>query len=221
MTEKEEILKGLFDSVVDGNADAARAFAQRSIEAKIPPMVALENGLTPGIKEVGDRFGRLECYLPEMVLSADAMQEAIAILEPYLKVGEATKKGKILIGTVKGDIHDLGKNIAIGLLKVSGYEVVDLGRDVNSQVFVDQAKKIGADIIGMSGLLTTSLPMMGDVIELLLADGVRDRYQVIIGGGPTSQEWADRIGADGYANTAVDGVNLCDRLIATVHHRKV
>jgi corrinoid protein of di/trimethylamine methyltransferase len=208
-----EILRELHDSVVEGDDERCVAAAERSLEAGMLPLDAIEQGLTPGIREVGDRFGRMELFLPEMVLSARAMQGAIAVLEPHFAAGETTVKGKVVIGTVKGDIHDIGKNIAKVLLTVNGYEVIDLGRDVPLTDFIDISEKEEAQIIGMSGLLSTSLPLMRDTIQLMHDDEVRDKYKVIIGGGPTSQAYADRIGADGYADTAFEGVDLCDRLV--------
>ena len=207
------LLTEMYDGVLAGDEGKCVAAAEAAIEAGIPPLVSIEEGLTPGIREVGDRFGRMEMFLPEMVLSANAMQAAVGVLEPHFAEGDATSKGKIIIGTVKGDIHDIGKNIARALLTVNGYDVIDLGRDVDLTEFVDVAEKEGADIIGMSGLLSTSLPLMRDTIRLMHDDEVRDKYQVIIGGGPTSQEYADQIGADAYAETAFDGVELCDRMM--------
>lgn len=212
MTEKDDLLKKIKDSVIDGDDSNTRRYTEESIKLGINPIEILEMGLTPGIREIGDRFGRGEAFLPEMVLSAKAMEEAVTILEPYMGEESLKKKGKILIGTVKGDIHDIGKNIAIALLKVNGYEVIDLGTDVPSNKFLDEAKKIGAKIIGLSGLLTTSLPMMREIIEFMEEDGIREKYKVIIGGGPTSQEYADKIGADGYASNAATGVKLCDSI---------
>jgi len=218
MTDKvserqQAILNELYDAVLRGDDEDCVATARRALEAGIPPLVAVTDGLTPGIREVGDRFGRMELFLPEMVLSARAMQDAVGVLEPHFAEGDTIQKGKVVIGTVKGDIHDIGKNIAKVLLTVNGYEVIDLGRDVSLTEFIDVAEKEGADIIGMSGLLSTSLPLMRDTIALMRDDGVREKYRVIIGGGPTSQDYADRIGADGYADTAFDGVDLCDRLL--------
>lgn len=207
------LLREMYDGVIDGDEDKCVAAAEAALEAGLRPLVCIEEGLTPGIREVGDRFGRMEMFLPEMVLSARAMQAAVGVLEPYFAEGENESKGKVIIGTVKGDIHDIGKNIARALLTVNGYDVIDLGRDVELTDFVDVAEKEGAAIIGMSGLLSTSLPLMRDAIELMHDDEVRDKYQVIIGGGPTSQDYADKIGADGYAETAFDGVDLCDRLL--------
>jgi corrinoid protein of di/trimethylamine methyltransferase len=212
--DKDAILKALYDAVIEGDPESATQAAEQSLEAGIAPADALDQGLTLGIREVGDRFGRMEMFLPEMVLSAKAMEAAVTVLEPHFEVGTSSKKAKVMIGTVAGDIHDIGKNITIALLKVSGYEVVDLGRDVASVDFVDKAIDEGAELIGMSGLLTTSLPMMRDVIEMLNEDGVRDKVKVIIGGGPTSKEYAAEIGADGYGETAYDAVSLCETLLA-------
>jgi 5-methyltetrahydrofolate--homocysteine methyltransferase len=210
---EKRILQELFDAVLEGDSDRARAAAQRSLEAGIPPLTAINEGLTPGIREVGDRFGRLEMFLPEMVLSADAMEAAVAVLEPHFSRHDAQKKGKVLIGTVKGDIHDIGKNIVIALLKVNGYEVIDLGRDVPATDFIDKAVAAQAEIVGMSALLTTSLPIMRDVIQMMVEEGVRERFKVLIGGGPTGQEFADQIGADGYGANAYEAVRLCDRML--------
>ena len=214
MSDKETILEALYEAVLEGDTGEAVRAAEISLEAGIPPLASIDEGLTLGIREVGERFGRMEMFLPEMVLSAKAMEAAVAVLEPHLEGQSARKKGVVLIGTVKGDIHDIGKNIAIALLKVNGYEVVDLGKDVASDVFIDEAEKISAQVIGLSGLLTTSLPMMKEVIEIMEEDGVRERFKVIIGGGPTSQEYANDIGADGYAGTAHDGVLFCDKVLA-------
>lgn len=213
MSEKE-ILQQLYDGVLKGDKTLTVEAAEQSLAASISPLRAIEGGMTPAIKEVGDRFGRMEMFLPEMVASAEAMEAGLEILEPYFEGEEASKKGKILIGTVQGDIHDIGKNIVIALLKVNGYEVIDIGRDIQSTDFIDKAIDLKVDIIGLSGLLTTSLPMMRDIIQMLGDDGVREQYKVIIGGGPTSQEYADEIGADGYGETAYSAVELCGQLIA-------
>ena len=208
-----DIFQALFDSVLEGNSEKAIGAAKESLEAGISPLQAIDKGLSPGIAEVGERFGRNEMFLPEMVSSAEAMEVALGILEPHFEGGEGKKKGKILIGTVKGDIHDIGKNIVIALLKVNSFEVIDAGRDIASTDFVDKAIELDVDVIGLSGLLTTSLPMMRDIIEMLDDDGLRGQHKVIIGGGPTSQEYADEIGADGYGETAHNAVELCNQLV--------
>jgi corrinoid protein of di/trimethylamine methyltransferase len=211
--EQQAILDELYASVLEGEQERCAAAAEQSLAAGIAPLTAIEKGLTPGIREVGDRFGRMELFLPEMVLSARAMQAAVAILEPHFGAGEGIRKGTVVIGTVKGDIHDIGKNIVKALLKVNGFTVIDLGRDVPLTQFIDVAEKEGAQIVGMSGLLSTSLPLMRDTIRLMHDDQVRQKYKVLIGGGPTSQDYANKIGADGYADTAYEAVLLCNRLV--------
>ena len=211
--EQQAILDELYASVLEGEQERCAAAAEKSLTAGIPPLTAIEKGLTPGIREVGDRFGRMELFLPEMVLSARAMQAAVAIMEPHFAAGDVIQKGTVVIGTVKGDIHDIGKNIVKALLKVNGYNVIDLGRDVPLTQFIDVAEKEGAQIVGMSGLLSTSLPLMRDTIRLMHDDQVRQKYKVLIGGGPTSQDYASKIGADGYADTAYEAVLLCNRLM--------
>ncbi len=208
-----EILKQLFDTVLQGNASGTAEAANKGLAAGLSPLVMVEQGMTPAIKIVGERFGCGEMFLPEMVLSAEAMEAGLKVLEPHFGKEQEHKKGRILIGTVQGDIHDIGKNIVIALLKVNGFEVIDIGRDVPSATFVDKAIDLGVEIIGLSGLLTTSLPMMRDVIQMLEQDGVRDRFKVIIGGGPTSQAYADKIGADGYGETAFSAVTLSNEFI--------
>ena len=212
MSEKD-ILKKLYDGVLGGVLTTSAEAAQEALDAGITPLKAIDGGMTPAIKEVGERFGRGEMFLPEMVASADAMEAALAILEPHFEGDEGSKKGKVLIATVQGDIHDIGKNIVIALLKVNSFDVIDMGRDIASTDIVDKAVELGVEIIGLSGLLTTSLPMMRDIIEMLGDDGVRDQYKVIIGGGPTSQDYADEIGADGYGETAYSAVELCNQIL--------
>ena len=212
MSEKD-ILQQLHESVLQGNSGGAVDAANQALEVGISPFKAIEEGMTPAIQEVGDRFGRGEMFLPEMVTSAEAMEAALGVLEPHFEGDEGVKKGKVLIGTVQGDIHDIGKNIVTALLKVNGFDVVDIGRDIPSTDIVDKAMDLGVEVIGLSGLLTTSLPMMRDIIQMLDDDGVRDQYKVIIGGGPTSQEYADEIGADGYGETAYSAVELCNQLL--------
>jgi 5-methyltetrahydrofolate--homocysteine methyltransferase len=211
MTEVE-ILKQLYDAVFQGNPASTKELAKQGLDAGLSPLEMIEQGMTPAIKEVGDQFGAGEMFLPEMVASAEAMEAGLQVLEPHLGQAQGPKKSRILIGTVQGDIHDIGKNIVIALLKVNGFEVIDIGRDVPSTVFVDKSIDLDVEIIGLSGLLTTSMPMMRDVIQLLEQDGVRNRFKVMIGGGPTSQAFADKIGADGYGETAFNAVALSNQL---------
>ncbi len=213
MSTNEEILKGIYDAVLGGKPDEVQDFAKQSLKAGIAPLNVVNEAMTPAIREVGERFGRSEMFLPEMVQSADAMEAALEILEPHFDGDEGKKKGKVLIATVQGDIHDIGKNIVVALLKVNGFDVYDIGRDVASTEIVDKAIDLDVDVIGLSGLLTTSLPMMRDIIQMLDEDGVRDQYKIIIGGGPTSLDYANSINADGYGETAYNAVELCSQLI--------
>ena len=214
MSDRAAIMKQLYDAVLAGDSDKSTATAQKAIDAGINPVDAIKDGLTPGIREVGDRFGRMELFLPHMVNAASAMEAAVKVLEPHFVGGDTGKKGKVMICTVAGDIHDIGKNIVTVLLKVNGFEVYDIGRDIPNADVIDKAEELGVNVIGLSGLLTTSLPMMRDIITMMKQDNVRHKYKVIIGGGPTSQEYADEITADGYGETAAEAVTLCEKFIS-------
>ena len=211
MSDRAAIMQQLYDAVLEGDSDKSTAAAHKAIDAGINPVDAINDGLTPGIREVGDRFGRMEIFLPQMVNAASAMEAAVKVLEPHFPGGEAEKKGKVMICTVTGDIHDIGKNIVTVLLKVNGFEVYDIGRDVRNGDVIDKAEELGVDVIALSGLLTTSLPMMRDIISMMEQDNVRHKFKIIIGGGPTSQEFADDITADGYGETAAEAVTLCEK----------
>ena len=210
---QQALMKGLYAAVIEGDEEKCVEFAQKTYAAEIPPLYVIEHCLTPAVREVGEAFNRMELFLPEMLTSAEAMKAAVQELQPYFDKKDQETKGTIVLGTVKGDIHDIGKNIFQALLDVNGYRVIDVGRDIPPTTFIDQAESMGANIIAMSGLLSTSLSMMRDTIQILVDDGIRDKYIVIIGGGPTSQMFAEEIGADGYADTAYEGVLLCNRLL--------
>ncbi len=215
MSEGEAILRGLAESVIEGDEDRAREFAKKAVDAGIPPLTAIKEGLMRGMKVVGDRFARLEIFLPEVLLAADAMKAALDILEPLIVKEEREKLtlGKVVIGTVQGDIHDIGKNIVAMLMKANGFEVYDLGRDVPIDEFINKAEEVGADIIAISTLLSTSMPYMEDVIRLLKDRGLREKYKVMVGGGPVTREFAEEIGADGYGDNAEEAVEVAKRLI--------
>lgn len=206
-----EILERLVQAVQDGEAEDAVDLAQEAMAAKMEPL-AVVDALTEGIREVGDRFERMEIFLPEMMLAAQAMQEALELLDPYLerqKVGRE-EKGVVVIGTVEGDIHEIGKNIVALLLRVNGFTVYDLGRDVNALDFIKRAQEMKADIIGASALMTTTMPGQGEIIELLKDMGLRDRFHVAVGGTPVTQEWAEEIGADSWAENATRAVAILE-----------
>ena len=173
----------------------------------------LKNGFIPGIAAMGDLFERGEVFLPELVLAADAMTGAAEVCNAALPEGEAETKGTVVIGTVQGDVHDIGKTIVVAFLRANGYEVHDLGRDISADKFIAKAEEVGADVIGMSALLTTTMREQTRVIEALKEAGVRDKYKVIVGGGASTQQWADKIGADAYAEDANDGVRKINQLI--------
>jgi corrinoid protein of di/trimethylamine methyltransferase len=187
---------------------------QAAVDAEIDPLEAIEQGLAWGIREVGERFHRYEIYLPQMVMAADAMMEAMKIFESELSEEQLLqlRRGTVVLGTVEGDIHDLGKSIVAMMLKAAGFEVIDLGKDVKTDEFIKTAIDADADIIGASSLMTTTMPYQRDLIEELTRLGMRDRFKVIIGGGPVNREWAEVIGADGYGKDATEAVNEAERL---------
>ena len=198
-----------FDS--DAAADAARA----TVASNINPVKAIEEGLAKGLREVGDRFERGELWLPHLMLGAEAMEAAVKILAEHIPKEEleTTSRGTVVIGTVEGDIHDLGLRIVASMLRANGFKVYDLGCDTRSLNFIEKAKEVDADIIAASSLMTTTMPFMKDLIEALEAAGLRDRFKVLVGGGPVTEEWARQIGADGYGRDAAEAVRVAKELI--------
>jgi trimethylamine corrinoid protein len=199
------------ESIINADRAAAEEVAQRAIDSGIAPGDIMQNGFVKGIQEIGDLFESGEVFLPELMMSADAMSGATEVTNAALK-GEAVEvKGTMVIGTVQGDVHDIGKAIVIAYLKANGYVVTDLGRDVSAETFIEKAGENGADIIGMSALLTTTMEEQKKVIKL-----IRERdlpYKTVVGGAPCTQRWADQIGADAYAEDASDGVKKIDALL--------
>lgn len=193
----------------------ARRRAEEAMKAGVDPVEAIEKGLGPGIREVGERFHRYEIFLPHVVLAADAMAEAMKVLEPAIprtRMREV-KRGRVVVGTVEGDLHDLGKNVVAMMLRSAGLDVYDLGRDVRTDTFVERARELDADIIGVSSLMTTTRPYQRELIEELERLGLRERFKVLVGGGPVTREWAEEIGADGYGRDAMDAVREVKRLL--------
>jgi len=185
-------------------------------ELGIKPLDSIDNGFVKGIRVVGDRFGAGELFLPELVMSAEAMKAALAVLEPELAKGSEAREnmGNVLACTVQGDIHDIGKRIVCTMLSANGFSVVDLGVNVKVDRFVEEIKTRQPDIVAMSTLLTTTAPNQGKVIKLLAAQGIRDQYIVMIGGAPTSPQWAKEVGADGYGENATEAVRVAKELMA-------
>jgi len=205
-----ELLEKMSQAIIALDKDAAVAAAEEAVAANMSPLKAIEEGLQPGIQTVGHRFEAFECFLPELIGSADAFKAAMDVLEPVIAKMSKNQKssGTVVMGTVKGDIHKIGKDIVVLLLKTRGFKVIDLGEDISASGFLKAAKKHDADIIGLSALLNTTMPAQQEVINLFSEEGVRDNFTVMIGGAPVSQKWADEIGADGYAKTAEEAVKL-------------
>lgn len=210
---KEEIFEGAQKAIVESNADRATELAQRGLAEGIDPLELMNKGFIPGINKVGDLFGVGKLFLPELIQAADAMQKVTDIINAALPTEAEKGKGKIVIGTVEGDIHDIGKTIVVSLFKANGFEVFDLGRDVPIPRFVEEAEKVGANIIGSSALLTTTMQGQKKIEEELKKSGLRDKYKTIVGGAPVTQRWADRIGADAFAEDAADGIRKARRLL--------
>lgn len=209
-----DVLQRIADAVVDMDEDLVRILVEEAINEKKEYTDIIDLGLTKGMEEVGLLFEQEEYFIPELLACADAMYAGLDLLSPFLSAQkQKPKKGKIVIGAVEGDTHDIGKSIVALLLQVSGYEVIDLGRDVSARRFVDTAIEQQAQIIAISSLMTTTMGNMAHVIRLLCQEGVRDRFQVILGGKPISPAFAKRIGADGYAANAAGAVRLVDRIL--------
>ncbi|MDD4750125.1 MAG: corrinoid protein, partial [Methanosarcinaceae archaeon] len=204
---KEDILKGLADAVVDGDEELAEELAQQALEEKIDAYEAIVNGLTQGMKVISDMYERGEAFVPSLLLAADAMYAGMEILTPYMDVDESAAPENVIIGTVEGDVHDIGKNLVKTMMSASGYNTIDLGNDVPLEQFVEAAKEHKASAISMSTLMTTTLGGMETVIEQLQKEGFRDSVVVMVGGAAVSEEFANKIGANGTAldaSTAVD-----------------
>jgi len=209
----EKIFQEAFDAIVNGEAGRATDAAKRGLDEGIDPLVLMDKGFIPGINKVGDLFETGRLFLPALIYSATAMEKATEIINAAIPTGKELVSAKVLIGTVEGDVHDIGKTIVVALFKANGFEVVDLGRDVPITRFIDEAEKNGADIIGSSTLLTTTMVVQKELEEELKKAGLRDKYKTIVGGAPVTQRWADRIGADAYAQDASDGVKKVKELM--------
>jgi 5-methyltetrahydrofolate--homocysteine methyltransferase len=205
-------LKALADAVINGDQNQALEITKTALEEGTAPKDILDNGLIAGMDVVGDRFKKNEIYIPEVLISARAMKMAMEVLEPELVKAGVEPVGKLLIGTVQGDLHDIGKNLVAMMLKGAGFEVIDLGVDVEPEKFIAQVKAAKAQLIGMSALLTTTMPGMERTIKAVKEAGIP--VKVMIGGAPVTQDYADRIGADGYAPDAASAVDLAKSLVA-------
>jgi 5-methyltetrahydrofolate--homocysteine methyltransferase len=209
----EEVLKNLFDAVLEGDFEGVKTQVQASLDAKLDPALILNEGMIAAMREVGCRFEAGEYYVPEMLIAARAMQTGMALLKPHLQQADQKSSGRVVIGTVKGDLHDIGKNLVGLMLEGAGYEIIDLGVDVPAEEFVKKVTELKPDIVGMSALLTTTMPSMKTTIDALTAAGLRNHSKVIIGGAPVTETYAQQIEADGFSPDASRAVNLVNGLL--------
>ena len=210
----ESIVKEIYKNIMEGQTAAAKENVQAALEAGIAAPVILNEGMIAAMAEVGHLFEEGEYYVPEMLISARAMQAGLALLKPHLVESDVKSQGTVVIGTVKGDLHDIGKNLVSMMLEGAGFEVVDLGNDVGPEKFVEAARASGAQIVALSALLTTTMPAMSTTIKALQAAGLRGQAKVMIGGAPITQEYAASIGADAYAPDASRAVSTAKALVA-------
>ena len=215
MSQNQNLLAEISRAVVELDDERVNHLTREALRAGITPHLIVEAGLRQGIAMVGDSFSRGEVFLPELMLAAQAMQGAIEILEPEMAKTQTqmSNLGRVVIGTVAGDLHDLGKGLVISLLKMAGFEVIDLGIDVPSQKFVESVAQYRPHVIGMSALMSTTLRNQQKVMEALVEKGLRDRVKVIVGGAAVTSEWAEIIGADGYSDNATDAVGVVKTLL--------
>ena len=212
MANEQEMFQAAAKAIIDYDVAKAEATAKQALGSGVDPVALLEKGFIAGITEVGDRFDSGDVYLPELMMAADAMKAASAICEEAFPKGAIKEKKKIVIGTVAGDIHDIGKSIVVSFLSANGFDVYDLGRDVSVKQFVAKAGEVKADVVGCSALLTTTMEEQRKIVEALKEAGLRDKVKIIVGGAPTSQGWADQIGADAFAENAAEGVSKVKEL---------
>ncbi|MFZ5644813.1 MAG: corrinoid protein [Bacillota bacterium] len=215
---RSEILEKLKKAIAETDTDLAEEAAREAVAAGIEPMVAVNEGLSQGMKVIGDLFDEGEVFVPQLLIAAEAFETAMGILFSGMSDEEKRKAslGKVLIHTVQGDIHDIGKNIVKTMLSAAGFEVIDLGRDVSVEEVVRQAKEQKVDIIAGSALMTTTMPAQRDIISVLKEEGIRDQFKCMFGGAPVSPEWVAKIGADAYAETASGAVEQAKALMAEI-----
>lgn len=208
-----EIFDKLANAIVEMEEDEVAELAQYCIDNGIDAFDAIDKGLTRGMEQAGKLFEEEEYFVPELLSCADAMNVGIDMLKPYLKVDESAEKHKVILGVVEGDTHDIGKNLVGLMLDTAGFEVHDIGRDVAPADFVEQGIKEGAEILCISTLMTTTMDAMEEVVKILEEKGIRDQFKVMVGGGPISKNFCDKIGADGYSKNAADAVVLAKQLV--------
>ncbi|MDH4136661.1 MAG: B12-binding domain-containing protein [Anaerolineae bacterium] len=211
----KELFQAMAQSIIDGETEVAGQLAQQAIEQGIEPLDVINQGFTVGVDYVGEQFGLGEMFLPELVLAGEAMKAAVTVLEPEMAKRGAERQmlGKVVLGTVEGDRHDIGKTLVATMLSASGFQVYDLGANVPVETFVEKARQVNADIVGLSALLTTTMVKQKDVIEALDDLGLRPKVKVMVGGAPITSSWADEIGADGYGEDSIRAVAVAKKLV--------
>jgi 5-methyltetrahydrofolate--homocysteine methyltransferase len=206
-------IQSIFEAILAGEADQVEANIQAALNAGLEPNLVLNEGMIAAMREVGARFEAGDFYVPEMLISARAMQGGMALLKPYLQQGDIQSSGKVVIGTVKGDLHDIGKNLVALMLEGAGFEIKDLGTDVAAEDFIAALQAEKADILALSALLTTTMPSMKQTIDAVKASGLRDQVKIIVGGAPVTEEYARLVGADGYSPDASRAVGVAESLM--------
>ncbi len=216
MATKEEIIAKAKEAILDFDAELAEEVAKESLAAGVSPVELIEHGFTAAMQEVGDQFEQGTLFLPHVLAASEAMNAGMEVLKPELEKQQAktTSLGKVIIGTIEGDIHSIGKDIVSSMLGIAGLEVVDLGRDVAITTFIEKAKELKPDIVASSALMTTTMVSQIQIEEQLKEAGIRDRIKTMVGGAPVTQDWADQIGADIYGENATDAVNKVKALLA-------
>lgn len=212
LSSKEEILTKIREDLFNYDAEGIKVDVEKALNMGLSALEVIDV-LSGCMREIGDKFARLELFLTDLMMAGDVMKVALEILLPKIPKEKAVSKGKIVIGTIKGDIHDIGKNIVSAMLTASGFEVYDIGKDVSASKFLEEAEKVKADIIGASALMTTTMPALKDLIDYIKAKNLRNKYKIIIGGGPVTKEYAEEIGADAYAENAVEAIKVIENLI--------
>lgn len=215
MASEEEILGKMRDAIVNLDIEGVKKAAEEALAAGVPAYRAVIDGMANGMETVGQKYEVGEYFLAELIMAGETMKEGMTILEPHLKSGDIKSAGKVVIGTVRGDLHDIGKNIVLTLLKAANYDVVDLGVDIPPEKFVEAVREYNPNIVAMSALLTTTMIGMETVIKALQEAGLRKKVKIIIGGAPITPEYAKKIGADAAARDAVEGVRICNEWTKT------
>ncbi len=208
-----DVYQELKKEVQAGGEEKVKELITKALDGGVAPVEIIEKGLRPAMEEVGKKFETLEIFLPEMIMAADTMAAGVELLRPHMSAEDTSLNiGKIVLGTVQGDVHRIGKDIVRIMLEGSGFKVYDVGHDVADERFIEKIKEVNPNVLAMSALMTTTMQNIPRVIEGLQSENIRDKVKIVVGGAPVLPEWAEEVGADGYGKTAVDAVNICKKL---------